>query len=999
MSIADKLLIRVNTNRTLIAVVLLSLLVAVAAVGAAPAVAGSDDTETATETTVKATEKPAAATTLHSGPDADFTATNDGTISTFLVLDFGDSGFTNNAPIDDLSMSGTISGDTWTANSASVGDTTINGTSVSLDLSNVGGTYDPDSETFTMDATVTLSAEGESVSFGVSGSGSVDDTGSASVSNTNFAISDSTGNDDLDTRLGLPSDQNSFEVDLNFDVTERGDVQGTVTDEGGDPVSGATVSGAGQEVETDANGEFDLTEVTAGTQELTVSADGYVGETTEVELTDGGTTNTTVELAAGAASLALSVDDVSAATGETLTAAARVENTGTAAGETTVEFTAEGLFDVEETVGVAAGETETVTAEVDVTEDDVGEYTATATAGDVSAEGTIEVTEGSSEPQGTVLSGFQATNTGEGFISFDVTEGVGTAREEGLAFPEDEIEIEGVLYDDGTWEATDVFFPNLEVEAGLEGSVTVPDGFSGEYDLEDDYLSSEALLQVEIIAQGEPQGSFEFTVNTDTGESNGTASEDGLSGSANFEDGEPSGSVTLVDNEYIADDTTGSPIVDPVLGLPVTEPGRNWLELHLEIEPSGTDGQSTGSVAGTVTDENGDPLADATVSVGGESVTTDANGEYEISGVGTGEQTATANAADYSETTTTVEVSEGETTEQDISLEPGEAALNTEISVSDASAGGTVTAEATVTNTGDATGTQTVAFTFDGESKTEEVTVAPGESRTVTAEWTVEEAGEYEVGASVDGQTVARESVNVQDGGEEPDTGDADFVATSTDGFVAFDYPDEQTAREEGVDLPEGIQIAGEVNEEDGTWESTETYFPTFTVDQGLEVAIEAPDGLSGEVDFEEEYLTNEGTLRVTVQDTATFEYEISATTGDSGALSGEASVGQEAEEATVTLVDNEYTIEDQTGDALVDSTLSLPSTESGANWFELELDVNLSGGEIDEKPEETEANDDQSVIRSLGLVGGALALAGALILIAVVVLGRFTGGVSVGSD
>jgi len=391
--------------------------------------------------------------------------------------------------------------------------------------------------------------------------------------------------------------------------------------------------------------------------------------------------------------------------------------------------------------------------------------------------------------------------------------------------------------------------------------------------------------------------------------------------------------------------------------------------------------------------------AAATVSGAGQEVETDANGEYGISGVGTGEQTVTANAVDYSETTTTVEVSGSKTTEQDISLEPGEAALNTEISVSDASAGGTVTAEATVTNTGDATGTQTVAFTFDGESKTEEVTVAPGESRTVTAEWTVEEAGEYEVGASVDGQTVARESVNVQDGGEEPDTGDADFVATSTDGFVAFDYPDEQTAREEGVDLPEGIQIAGEVNEEDGTWESTETYFPRFTVDQGLEVAIEAPDGLSGEVDFEEGYLTNEGTLRVTVQDTATFEYEISATTGDSDALSGEASVDQEAEEATVTLVDNEYTIEDQTGDALVDSTLSLPSTESGANWFELELDVNLSGGEIDEQPEETEANDDQSVIRSLGLVGGALALAGALILIAVIVLGRFTGGVSVGSD
>lgn len=823
-----------------------------------------------------------------------------------------------------------------------------------------------------------------------------------------FTIPDETGNPIIDPALGLPLEQPGkawleLGLDLQFGEFEQttGGVTGTVTDEAGEPIEGATVSVGSSQVQTGSDGAFTLEGVPTGTQELSVEADGYVAESVELDVTEGNATETTVELTAGSAEFALQVESASISAGETGTATAIVENVGTAGGETTVSFGADGLFDVEETVSVPAGETAEVTAEVSTTEDDVGEYTAVASAGEQRAEGTISVTSGSdSGPSGDVRSGFRATNTGDGFISFDVTQGVQTAREEGLAFPGDEIEIEGVLYEDGTWESTGVSFPNLEVQTGIEGSVTVPNGFTGEYDLEDDYLSAEAKLEVEIIAQGQSQGAFEFTVNTDTGESNGPASEAGLQGSASFENGELPGSVTLVDNEYVADDTTGSSIVDPVLGLPITEPGRNWLELHLELEPAeAPGGGDSGTIAGTVTDEAGEPIEGATVTADGSSATTGADGSYELGGVATGSQTVTASADGYAEGSATVDVTSGETTEQAFSLESGSPSITVEMSISEAAPGETVTAEATVTNEGTAEGSETITFSFGEETRTEDVTLGPGESTTITTEWTPEEAGEYEVGASVGGEMVAQQSVSVQEDNGSQQEAEGDFIATSTGGFVGFGYDSESAAREEGVTLPEGVQIVGEINEEEGTWESTDTFFPTFQAN-GLDVDISAPNGVSGRVDFEEGLLTQRGMLRVTVAGEATFEYTINATTRQSGALSGSASVDQEAGNGTLTLVDNQYVIEDQTDNSVVNSALSLPSPESGSNWYELSFEVSLEGGTIDEPAnnQTEQSGSGNSLIRSAGLVGGALALAGALILLAVIAFGRFA-GVNLGSE
>lgn len=71
--------------------------------------------------------------------------------------------------------------------------------------------------------------------------------------------------------------------------TGTGTVSGTVLDaRTGGPISGATVTVAGQSMVTGADGAFLLTNVTAGTQTLTGSATGYTTATESIVVPDGG---------------------------------------------------------------------------------------------------------------------------------------------------------------------------------------------------------------------------------------------------------------------------------------------------------------------------------------------------------------------------------------------------------------------------------------------------------------------------------------------------------------------------------------------------------------------------------------------------------------------------------------------------------------------------------------------------------------------------------------
>ena len=160
----------------------------------------------------------------------------------------------------------------------------------------------------------------------------------------------------------------------------------------------------------------------------------------------------------------------------------------------------------------------------------------------------------------------------------------------------------------------------------------------------------------------------------------------------------------------------------------------------------------------------------------------------------------------------------------------------------------------------------------------------------------------------------------------------ASFAAENTGGFIAFDEDSRASAGEEGVAFPAGdVVIDGEVA--DGTWESTDVSFAVL--DAGVaDAEVEAPSGLQGTFDYENEVMTFEGELEVTTAG-ETFSFEIAATTADSGKLSGDAAF--EPDGGTALLVDNEYVVEDQTG-GLVDSVLGLPVEEPGRCWLELPL-------------------------------------------------------------
>jgi len=168
------------------------------------------------------------------------------------------------------------------------------------------------------------------------------------------------------------------------------------------------------------------------------------------------------------------------------------------------------------------------------------------------------------------------------------------------------------------------------------------------------------------------------------------------------------------------------------------------------------------------------------------------------------------------------------------------------------------------------------------------------------------------------------------------------FQGTNTDGFISFDEDNESDARSEGLAFEEGnVTIEGTV--EGNSWESTDTNFEPLETDRGVEAQTTAPNGLTGEIDREEDYMTAEGTLIVDVEG-ETFSFEISMTTEVSGALSGDATL--DAEGGSATLVDNEYTVPEGSGDPVLDSVLGLPIEEPGKAWIELLFDLEFQTAE-----------------------------------------------------
>lgn len=516
--------------------------------------------------------------------------------------------------------------------------------------------------------------------------------------------------------------------------------------------------------------------------------------------------------------------------------------------------------------------------------------------------------------QGAPVASFDAVSQG-GFVAFDEDGSEEEAREEGEDFPaadeddDDPFQIEGDIFDDGTWESTATIFPPFETDSGVQADVEARLGLEGVVDQEDGFMTTAGELTV--IIDDNPDYQFSFDINATTEESGE------LTGDADIEENE-GGSLTVVDNEFIVDDETGNTAIDGSLGLPAEEEGTNWLEMKLDIDVQ-EELDDAGTIEGEVTDDDGEPIDGADVGVDeedGPSTFTDENGTYELDNVPTGTHDLVASASDYeSATAEDVEVEQDAVTEQDFTLAAEE---------------------------GD----------------------APG------------------------------------DGNESDDVADGEFLAESYGGFVSFDEDNIDDAVEEGLDFEEDaespIQIRGEL-QDDGSWESLETVFPTLHVDGDLTAEIEATDGLEGTFDRETGEMTATGELRVLIDgnEDESFTMELDMTSGESGALEGDASV--DGDEADVTLVDNEYTVEDTTGDTFIDDTLGLPLEEEGLGWFEMQLEIELDDefeGDVDDEGDEdeddTETGAASSILTGLGQALGLLGILSAGGLVALNLLGRF---------
>lgn len=165
------------------------------------------------------------------------------------------------------------------------------------------------------------------------------------------------------------------------------------------------------------------------------------------------------------------------------------------------------------------------------------------------------------------------------------------------------------------------------------------------------------------------------------------------------------------------------------------------------------------------------------------------------------------------------------------------------------------------------------------------------------------------------------------------------FRAVGQGGVITFQEDDPA----EGFGLPveahgdEPIVIEGDVT--DGEWESTNVSFPPLEV-SGIPFEVRTPSGLSGEIDPDAGTMTLGGEFKIVVNndEDITFSYQTAATTGQSGDLEG--SFDFSTTPGTVTLVDNEFIVDDTSGDPTVDSILPLPATDSGRNWFRIDLHI-----------------------------------------------------------
>lgn len=159
-----------------------------------------------------------------------------------------------------------------------------------------------------------------------------------------------------------------------------------------------------------------------------------------------------------------------------------------------------------------------------------------------------------------------------------------------------------------------------------------------------------------------------------------------------------------------------------------------------------------------------------------------------------------------------------------------------------------------------------------------------------------------------------------------------EFTGVSTGGFVGFARESRQKAKGNGTTIPaasetdQPFELDG-VLYDDGTWEAPEPNIPSL--DTGVtEIEAALPEGLDGSFDLETQVMTASGPVVVIGRDGTEIEFEVTVTTGESGDLTGDFEI--DGHTLVVTLVDNEFIVDDSTGYEVIDEDLGPAGDRSG---------------------------------------------------------------------
>ncbi|QSW84759.1 carboxypeptidase regulatory-like domain-containing protein [Natrinema longum] len=521
-----------------------------------------------------------------------------------------------------------------------------------------------------------------------------------------------------------------------------GTVEGTVTDEDGEPIAGATVSIDDKQTTTDDDGfyEFEIrptvgtvdgtvtnaagepvgdVPITVGDKQTTSADDGsYVLEqgldeyTLEVSSEGYGDTSETVTVVSGETTiLDITVDEedvepsvgtvagtITDAAGEPIvnaTVTAEGLETTTAddgsyelelePGNHTVTISAEGYQNVSEVVTVEADETNTVDVTLEKLEPTVGTLAGTVTDADGEAIANATVTVGD-EQTTTADDGSYALELEEGDYTLEITaDGYENATANVTVEADSTVTVDISLEDDsdeGSGSVAEV------VESVNNNEIAAANDAIGSFN---DQLQQKAGLvgaDVENVEQVDPVDAQ--TVSEAQAEADRLRADADDRQAAIFDRVVAvinQGGIADVDPEEVQSPADARDVADDLEaqgGLAETaaqslrdaadlvendiQPDLNGAADQLEALEDDEPTPTVGTLEGTVTDEDGEPIANATVTVGDEQTTTDDNGSYVID-LEEGEYTLEITAGGYENATANVTVEADSTATVDVSLE------------------------------------------------------------------------------------------------------------------------------------------------------------------------------------------------------------------------------------------------------------------------------------------------------------------------------------------